>query len=210
MIVRTVLDLNKKMPEVIVDMRDCNAMHRRVMSMFYHVRFDRVAHHILYRIDDADDDHARLLMHSNVLPDVSVVPLRYTRANPASDAFFGGRLRTVQPGDRYRFRLCTMPSKRIAQSGKRIPIAHIAEQHAWLVRKGGDHGFALDTQPHIHASGVVYGYRGVNHAPMRYVTTTFEGVLTVTDVDALYTAVQQGIGTGKAHGLGLLEVRIDD
>lgn len=208
MIVRTVLNLNPKAPEVVVDMRDCNAMHRRVMSMFSHVRYDRVTHHILYRVEGDEEDGATLLLHSNVIPDVSVVPLRYTRQNADVDAFYGVQLRDITAGMTLPFRLRTMTSKRESQSGKRVPIKQVPQQIEWLARKGHDHGFAVVATPQVINSGIIYGYRGVNQAPMHYFTTTFAGMLEVTDPLALYQAVQQGIGTGKAHGLGLLEVRI--
>ena len=41
---------------------------------------------------------------------------------------------------------------------------------------------------------------------MRLLGVTYEGLLTVTDVQAFREALTNGIGRGKAYGMGLLTV----
>ena len=206
MIIRTLLDLNPSYPDVASDIRDCNAMHRRVMSMFRHVRYDRNTHHILYRVDD--DDGLRLLVHSNVIPDTSLIPLRYVRDTPRPDPLYGAWLKTCVAGGVYRFRLCTMPSNRDIQTSKRVMLQTVAEQHAWMARKAQEHGFTI-TDCAVTAHPPIYGYGSLSRAPIQYRPVTYAGRLCIHDPQLIYAAVQHGIGTGKAHGLGLLEVYAD-
>lgn len=207
MIIRTLLDLHPQHPEVITDIRDCNAMHRRVMSMFRHVRYDRTLHHILYRVDD-DDGAIRLLVHSNVIPDTSLIPLRYVRDTPRPDQLYGVLLQTGVAGSHWQFRLTTMPSKRDIATGKRVALHGQAEQLAWMQRKAAEHGFAI-TDCSVTPHPTIYGYGSLARAPIQYRPVTFTGRLCMQDPLLVYTGVQHGIGTGKAYGLGLLEVYAD-
>jgi CRISPR system Cascade subunit CasE len=106
---------------------------------------------------------------------------------------------------RYRFRLRANPTRRDAASRKRVPLLADEELRAWLDRKGGQAGFAVDRESlRVAGRGREWfrieapGRSGVHHA------VEFEGALTVVDPAAFRLAFERGIGSAKAFGFGML------
>jgi len=85
--------------------------------------------------------------------------------------------------------------------------------HAWMVRKGREHGFLvadLQIRPDPLTGDMQYGQKtGADGKPqgLSHKAIVFDGVLKITDLDAFQTALRQGIGSGKAYGFGLLSIR---
>lgn len=139
----------------------------------------------------------------------------------------------IRTGQILSFRLRANPTKRIAKDddkmkGKRVELVREDEQMAWLIRKGEGTGtgvpggFDLPKKqirdvrgeirlvPHVKVSceGKQRGRKreaAPGHA-MTHLAVLFEGLLGVTDKDALVETIVRGIGTGKAFGFGLLSV----
>lgn len=100
---------------------------------------------------------------------------------------------------RYRFRLFANPT--VTQQGRRYGLADENAQLDWLDRQGNKAGFKVDTA--LVTSTDVLDARG---GDIRLRQSCFEGVLSVVDPAALRSAIERGIGPGKAFGLGLLSV----
>ncbi|CCF85770.1 type I-E CRISPR-associated protein Cas6/Cse3/CasE [Nitrolancea hollandica] len=142
----------------------------------------------------------------------------------------------VQAGDEFVFRLRANPTRRIHEkaddplAGKRVELQREEEQIGWLQRKAEGGGFALQT---VHAmredAGAVERLfdrevergKGIvdirpipetkargrkNGDKLRFGSVLFEGRLRVTDPDLFRQALEQGIGSGKAYGFGLLSI----
>ncbi len=105
----------------------------------------------------------------------------------------------VETERRYRFRLLANPT--VTRDGKRYGLASESEQIDWLTRKADKSGFVVETAL-VTASDVVF----LKNGDIVLQQACFEGVLTAKDDDALQTATAQGIGPGKAFGLGLLSL----
>lgn len=114
--------------------------------------------------------------------------------------------------------------------GKRVELQREEDQLAWLQRKGENGGFALQAVRAIHDdSGAVErlfdralehgkGIADVRSIPetkargrkggnkLHFGSVLFEGRLRVTEPDCFRRALQNGIGTGKAYGFGLLSI----
>lgn len=149
------------------------------------------------------------------------------RAPSANDAVWNLRSKPYDPslteGQRLGFSLRVNPSISLSQPdrrpSRRVDIfqyhqrAHPGpldmeerEQLAadWLAQKLAAHGAELD-RGCVQLSGL----SSLRLTPKRATLTTIDmdGALTVTDPDALHAALHQGIGHGKAYGLGLLLLR---
>jgi CRISPR system Cascade subunit CasE len=75
----------------------------------------------------------------------------------------------------------------------------------WLNRRAARCGFSLDA-----SALVVEGYDQHHELPernLRFSTVDFTGQLTVVDPEAFRAALQQGVGSAKAFGCGLLLIR---
>ena len=103
---------------------------------------------------------------------------------------------------RLRFRLSANPVKRLNATRDRVPLIDDGQRLAWLRRK-------LEGAAEIEHA-VVAGARLVQFRKGRQIGTIaiveFDGILRVTDPDALHNLLTQGIGAAKAFGCGLLSL----
>ena len=120
----------------------------------------------------------------------------------------------ITNGSKWQFRLKANPVvyKKIAQSKRGKPVAHIttAYQEEWLEKQAAKHGFALEEDQWLVTESKWYRFRkGDSRQYVRILAVTYEGVLTVTDAECFQLSLMQGIGRGKAYGLGMLTVAGD-
>lgn len=199
------LILNSRSRAVQRDLARPGDMHKTVLRAFP----DDLAagsERVLYRLDQQPQTQQLcLLVQSQGMPDWRKLDPGYLLAGIADNPATKAVDLSLQPGQRLAFRLRANPTKRLSagtgNKGKRIGLYEVAEQVAWLQRKAADHGFAiytaLPTQP-----------QRVNdtHHELKFFSVQFDGILQVTDPAAFLTAIQAGIGSGKAFGFGLLSV----
>jgi CRISPR system Cascade subunit CasE len=135
------------------------------------------------------------------------------------------------PGQRLCFRLRANPTKKVGTSskedrlagkkanGQRIALLREEEQVAWLLGKGEQGGFRIPGEwladgnerqvPNfrmdiIPEDWVRCGKEG--HSDGRFYAVRFEGLMEVTDPDALARTLADGIGSAKGFGFGLLSL----
>jgi len=107
----------------------------------------------------------------------------------------------IQSWRRYRFRLFANPT--VSRERRRYGLATEPEQLAWLNRQGKRHGFELETAIVTTSDILRTQKRDIGICLQR---ACYEGVLNVVDTALLATAVETGIGPGKAFGFGLLSL----
>lgn len=120
--------------------------------------------------------------------------------------------------------------------GKRVNLTQEADQLDWLRRKGAASGFTLLTVrarpaglpvrqllPNLPGEapiapsmpvvadtrarpGALVAGRRADTGSLTFGSVTFEGRLRVTDHDLFLAAIEQGVGSGKAYGFGLLSI----
>ncbi len=176
----------------------------------------------LWRLEPETDaaGYPRILVQSRSIPDWTAigVPGWLGRADPPIDLRDRLQLDSLQGGRRFRFRLRANPC--VTRNGKRLGLLRREDQEAWVQRKGELHGFSL---PHLASfdpsippqrQGVDVRVsqeqmlRAKQHSGngIRIYSVLYDGILAVTEPDKFRTALQTGIGHGKAMGLGLLSV----
>lgn len=164
---------------------------------------------LLFRLDiDPHSEHWVLLAQTQLKPAWEGLPAGYAvQVDGPKEFDLSGKLHV---GHQLRFRLRANPTKRLSAGpnagktdGPRVPLTKPEEQTAWLERKGRDHGFEL-VQHEIGEVGAAFGRKPGQS--MRWKSVCFSGILRVTDPAALALAVQNGIGTAKGMGFGLLSL----
>lgn len=138
----------------------------------------------------------------------------------------------LSAGQRWGFRLCVNPTFREAGQtnarGQKKVLAHVTQdqQTQWVLDRAGRCGFrvissaeyggdlpVLEDSDGQRVDGVILLINGVERSIAEFkrgerrVTlgvATFEGVLEVTDPEALRRVLTHGIGRGKAYGCGLM------
>ena len=204
------------------------AMHAAVMAAFPPDRGGDGGR-VLWRLDA---QHPRYMLYvvSPDEPDLShVVEQAGWATSPWESADYDRLLGRLTLGQEWGFRLRANPVKsarRADRRGKVLPHVTTAQQTAWLLEKAPRHGFeirhsAVDA-PGVDAEEPVsevvvsqrddvrFGRTDNGTGTRRTVTlrqAQFDGVLRVTGVELLRSALIGGIGRGKAYGCGLLTLQ---
>jgi CRISPR system Cascade subunit CasE len=165
------------------------------------------------------DNLPRLLVQSRSQPVWSRIGIAdwLAQVEPAIDLDDRLNLKSLQAGQRFRFRLRANPC--VTRNHKRIGLLRLVEQEAWVARKGELHGYAVPpltlggateaTEPRFDVRiSQEQMMRGRQHTGngIRVFSVLFDGRLTVTDPEKFIAALHTGIGHAKAMGLGLLSV----
>jgi len=230
------LFLNPRSRDVRRDLADCQQMHRAVMSAFPQVESDAARHEliVLFRVEEnLGNSLPVLLVQSRLRPDWSHLPVGYIAANaetpnPDSKDLARG-WEYLQPGTTLNFRLRANPTRKIEtktgedgtrRNGRRVELRTEGEQIKWLTRRGEAGGFevisvrAAATVPNLRVTEEAKrsGYRGEPRisdgfrARLTFASVLFEGVLRITDLDKFRLTLEQGLGSAKAYGFGLLSI----
>ena len=80
--------------------------------------------------------------------------------------------------------------------------------HFRLQTRAAHNGFSLNVEDFtvVHSQWHIFCKNSSQEAQVRLLAVTYEGVLTVTDTELFCKALTEGIGRGKAYGMGLLTV----
>lgn len=208
------LIVNPRNRQVMNELARPYELHRTLLSLLPtggvgQPRTAEEAHGLLFRVDQHPQTSAHtILVQSNMMPTWTVLE---TKQDVRNEPYLFGTVQakdiTLQfaSGQQLRFRLRANPTKRLSagkdNKGKRIGLYKVEEQIEWLHRKGQQHGFAiLNAMP----SRQDRSEDRVNR--LEFFSVQFDGILQVTDPAAFLTAIQAGIGSGKAFGFGLLSV----
>jgi len=185
-------------------------MHRTILHAFP----DNLAEgeeRVLFRVDVHPRTGAlHLLVQSRLRPDWNVLseaqPGRPYLAEVADNPSVKVVQMSVRSGQTMAFRLFANPTKRLGKAGgeacgKRVAVRGPEALDAWLQRKAAQSGFAVLSSFTSNLNRF--------EDPVRRVTldgVRFEGVLQVMEPEAFVAALEQGIGSGKGYGFGLLSV----
>lgn len=118
-------------------------------------------------------------------------------------------LSRVKLGGKWRFRLTANPTKSVSSNGGRgkvhaITIVDLQKQ--WLAEKSGKYGFRLEADSFDVVENKWCKFRKKDGSMVSLLSVSFEGVLEITDEELFKAALTNGIGRGKAYGMGLLTI----
>ncbi|WP_297202047.1 type I-E CRISPR-associated protein Cas6/Cse3/CasE [uncultured Flavonifractor sp.] len=169
----------------------------------------------LWRVDEYQGKYYLLLL-SEQTPDLSHMAKQFgmeENDQPWQTKSYDTLLERIQDGSAWQFRLTANPTKSIKSSepGKRgMVCAHMTPEYQlkWLLDRCETHGFSIDPEEVIVAKSQWQRfYKGDQRKrPVSLLSVTFEGILTVIDEVRFRQTLVEGIGRGKAFGLGLLTV----
>jgi CRISPR system Cascade subunit CasE len=160
----------------------------------------------LWRLEDRV-----VLMQSETAPAWSKLAEEYLARDPEQRPFPLEKLRLE--GREIRFRLRANPTVSRKQEvdgvkprrGQRHSIYDEEGQRAWLSRQGQRGGFEV-LALEITESGKQRFRKPQGGPTITIHPCLFEGRLRVTDVEAFQRTLREGLGSGKAFGLGMLSI----
>ncbi|GAB6049887.1 type I-E CRISPR-associated protein Cas6/Cse3/CasE [Hydrogenophilus islandicus] len=196
------LTLDPRDPKARRDLADAYEMHRTLARAFAPDEQTPPAQ-FLWRLEPRTDYRPStvVLVQSEQPADWSFLnanPAYHIEGNKAFD------LQTfIQPSARYRFRLLANPT--VTRLGKRYGLTGEEAQKAWLTRQGERYGFSVLGCVRLAEGRLQVRQSRTGHRITLH-TVLFEGLLQVESADALRLGVRNGLGHGKAFGLGLLSL----
>ncbi len=172
----------------------------------------------LWRLDQLGEK-LYLLLLSEEKPDLQNVAAQFGGSSLPQTKPYDPLLRRIQPGSVWRFRLTANPTRsRVDGSqldekgrfkrGKVQACSTVEFQEDWLRQRSEKHGFILPEEGFtVTASRWLHFTKGNSRGrTVSLLAVTYEGVLQVTDAERFRQLLTEGIGRGKAYGLGLMTV----
>ena len=176
-------------------------LHGAVESAFAGERRRR-----LWRLDRLGE-RLYLLLLSEDAPELSGVVEQFGTGAAAETRSYDPLLQRVEPGSCWQFRLTANPTKSSKDpqnpAARGTVAAHCTTQYQkqWLLERAAKHGFALREEEFT-----VTRVQWQHFAKHGTRPVTYEGILQVTDAEQFRALLCQGMGRGKAYGLGLMTV----
>lgn len=189
-------------------------MHAAVLSTFP----PGTAEHgrVLWRVDSPQRHRLDLFVVSPLVPSLdSMADQAGWPSQPMGRTTdYAPFLRGLAMGQSWLFRVRVNPIRNVRPPqggrGDRVQLAGVEEHITWLQGRSAGLGFAVADGDHgpnmrVTEKRVERFHRGgPGGRVVTLGTAAFEGVLRVTDVEAMVKALTSGIGSGKAYGCGLL------
>lgn len=200
----TKLDLERSNRRIQVSLADCQQLHRLVMGLF---ETDRKSSRVLYRLRMQDRELALYLYSDCPINQARLLPgMRFSGERELSSW-----LAHMDAGQIRGFDLLAAPTKKVAaetgRNSRRQTLRTQEERLAWLFRKGEQNGFQMISCQELECHQQ-RGYHKEASIGRMYITGYhYQGVLRIIDPERFRRAVQEGIGAGKAYGLGMLLLR---
>jgi CRISPR system Cascade subunit CasE len=200
----SLLKLNPRSRRTMTEVSRPYELHRSIMTAFPNSRGNGLGR-VLFRLDiDRKSGDIAILVQSRDKPYWTAMNKTgdFLREPPQCKSFeppiFSGML--------FYFRLRANPS--VKRNGKRLGVIKDEEQVTWLRRKAKESGFevlSITVVPEGMARDSMTDQAGLQH-DLSLLSARFEGILKVTDPEAFHMALEEGIGSAKGLGFGLLSI----
>jgi CRISPR system Cascade subunit CasE len=186
------------------DLRDAEALHKRVMSLFPDGLGERAraTAGVLYRYDETDAVGPHLLIQSRLPVDSARLPDRY---GSLAVRDLTPLLDLLNADLAVRYRIVANTVKRLGRTAERagkLVALRGAEAEEWWRSRAEAGGLALRTLLSTELPDI----RGTGPHGVRHAVTRFDGIALIKDAEAVRHAVLNGIGRGKPYGCGLLSL----
>lgn len=166
----------------------------------------------LWRIDKLNGQMYFLLL-SEIIPDLQGFCAQFGYTDrPAETKDYAVLLDRVQQGDKWRFRLTANPTKSLKSTdgGRGKVVAHITTKYEkqWLLERSDKSGFGIaeDSFDVVQSKWLRFYKKNNRNSVVSLMAVTYEGILEVTDAELFKNTLINGIGRGKAYGMGLLTI----
>lgn len=209
---RVAIDLSNR--QRTKELTHLGAYHNLVEQSFTWRQVDGPRPRHLWRLDQLGD-RLFMLVLSEDKPDLAILG-QYGDPRLAQTKDYDPFLARLTAGQRMQFRLTANPTRSVLQPGMSrgqvYPHVTVAQQEQWLFDRADKSGFEIASLP--DDAGLAFDVVSRDHPVLRHrgarmvrlSRVSFEGILTITDLDAFKQTLVNGIGREKAYGMGLLTV----
>ena len=200
----TKIEMSLSEPVVRAALRDAQRMHRLVSGLYQTPREDA---QLLYRVRTQGTKVSLYLyadrpVERNKLPSGMLL---------AGERDLTDWLDSMETNSIRGFELLTMPFKKMPEgegkNSRRRVLRTREERLAWLARKAEQNGFSLLDAQEYPGEKLCASHPAERGGRLFLDSYRYSGVLRITDPALFRNAVKNGIGPGKAYGLGMLLLR---
>ena len=184
---------------------DSNHFHGALESCFSYTESRK-----LWRIDNVNGT-MYLLVLSQEEPNLSPFCKQFS---PSQDSWetkdYTPLLENLKADTIWRFRLTSNPtiSHRTDKDKRGKVLAHITTeyQRKWLIERSEKNGFQLFENDFNVTGNKWQRFIKKDGRYVTFLSVTYEGLLNIKDVDLFRKVLTEGLGRGKAYGMGLMTV----
>lgn len=203
---RIALDTHRR--ETMRALNAVNRLHGAIESAFPGERQRR-----LWRIDELKGT-TWLMLFSETKPDLSRLQAQFGFSDrPCESRSCDELFKRIVIGSHWRFRLVANPTRSVStgekgRRGKVVAEGGVPAQREWLMRHAESHGFRVTRESFDVVRSEWKLFRkgiGESHR-VSILQVIYEGVLEVTDAERFLETLTQGMGRGRAFGLGMMTV----
>lgn len=202
---RVELDENRR--STMVALASLQKLHGAVESAFSGERRRR-----LWRLDRLGGKLYLLIVSEDVPTDLMHIVSQFGTGNEAQTKCYDTLFERLEPESRWHFRLTANPvharpdPKHPGERG--LVDAHCSKQFQkkWLMDRAEKHGFALLEDDFMVTETKWLRFRKHGKNMVTILSVTYEGSLRIVEPYAFQQLLCQGIGKGKAYGLGMMTV----
>ena len=165
----------------------------------------------LWRLDTLSGEYYMLIL-SPQKPDLSKLREQFGYPDSTDEIkCYDEFLNSIENDSVWHFRLVANPTHSIkgSEQARGKVVAHVSEKYQmeWLYKKAQKNGFTILTEGSCVAGSGWKLFRKNNSGKMvRLKEAVFQGILMVDNVELFRKALVDGIGRGKAYGMGLLTI----
>lgn len=163
-----------------------------------------------------------LLLLSTEKPDLTGITEQFGVPGASETRDYTPLLDRISAGSQWQFRLCANPTYSTSQEGRRGKVhactltdqpegnapgtSRLKTQMGWLMHQAERNGFHIEESAASVTHIQWYSFSKGSGEQVKLLSVTYEGRLTVVDAEKFQKALTEGIGRGKAYGMGLLTV----
>lgn len=200
------IEMSLSEPSVRAALRDAQKMHRLAAGLY---QLPRQEAELVYRVQ-LQGQKVNLYLYAGQ-------PIDRSRLLPgmrlAGERELSDWLVSMREGQLWGFDLLTMPFRKVADgesaNSRRRVLRTPEERLAWLNRKAEQNGFAI-LEARESAGEKESAVHPLEKGGRLYLDSyRYSGTLQIKDLERFKRALRNGIGPGKAYGLGMLLLKND-
>ena len=200
------VELDTESRNTIMALVSPQKLHGAIESAFNGERRRR-----LWRIDKLGNK-LYVLIVSEDEPVLDGIVSQFGNGNAGEIRSYDALLNRLKAGSIWHFRLTANPTKGARDKNdpmaRGVVTAHCSEhyQKKWLSDRAEKHGFSLTDDDFMVTETKWLHFRKRGSRPVTLLSVTYEGTLIITDPEMFSKILCEGIGRGKAYGLGMMTV----
>ncbi len=194
------------------DLVHITSIHGWIENCFPKEMEEKTRSRKLWRIDELRNEKYLLLL-SETPPEAEVLE-RYGVPGTVQTTDYDKLLNLLEKGKRARFRITLNPVKSLTNEDKDkrgiiVPCQSIEDQGKYFLERTEKNGFAVEENEfRIVEKGYVELWKK-GHQRVKLSKATYQGTLTITDVEKFKKTLIEGMGKKKAYGFGLMTIILE-